>query len=61
MFLVLYWRFTMKVDLSAIATEKQNVNTMNIDQLSTHELVKLINKEDQAVIDAVGEDRKSVV
>ncbi|QIK70021.1 N-acetylmuramic acid 6-phosphate etherase [Erysipelothrix sp. HDW6C] len=43
----------MKIDLSKIGTEQQNKNTMNIDQLSTIEMVRLINKEDQAVIDAV--------
>lgn len=45
----------MKLDLSTIATEKQNPNTMNIDELSTLDLVNLINKEDQAVIDAVAD------
>lgn len=43
----------MKVNLNRIGTEKQNKNTMHIDTLSTHEMVKLINREDQAVIDAV--------
>lgn len=43
----------MKINLNRIGTEKQNKNTMHIDTLSTHEMVKLINREDQAVIDAV--------
>ncbi|CAM4334058.1 N-acetylmuramic acid 6-phosphate etherase [Erysipelothrix inopinata] len=43
----------MKVDLSKIGTEQQNQNTLNIDKLSTLEMVQLINREDQAVIDAV--------
>lgn len=50
----------MKVDLSNIATEKQNINTMNIDQLSTLEMVKLINQEDQAVIKAVNSALESI-
>lgn len=43
----------MTIDLNKIGTEKQNENTMNIDKLNTLEMVKLINKEDQAVIDSV--------
>lgn len=43
----------MKVNINKIDTEQQNINTMHIDTLSTHDMVKLINKEDQAVIDAV--------
>ena len=43
----------MKVNIDNIATEMQNVNTMNIDTLSTLEMIELINREDQAVIDAV--------
>lgn len=43
----------MNVNIDNIATEMQNVNTMNIDTLSTLEMIELINREDQAVIDAV--------
>lgn len=43
----------MMIDLNKIGTEKRNENTMNIDQLSTLEMVQLINREDQAVIDAI--------
>ncbi len=43
----------MRIDLSKIGTEKRNKNTMNIDTLETLDMVKLINKEDQAVIDAI--------
>ena len=43
------------VELQKIATEQRNPNTMNIDTLSTLEMVKLINREDHRVADAVGE------
>lgn len=41
------------VELSKIATEQRNPNTMNIDTLSTLEMVKLINREDHKVAEAV--------
>lgn len=43
------------VELSKIATEQRNENTMHIDQLPTEEMVKLINREDHRVAEAVGE------
>ena len=43
------------VELQKIATEQRNPNTMNIDTLSTLDMVKLINQEDHRVADAVGE------
>lgn len=43
----------MKIDLSSIGTEQQNKNTMMIDELNTLDMVRLINKEDQEVINAV--------
>lgn len=36
----------MKIDLSKIATEKRNVNSMNLDALDAKEIVELINNED---------------
>ncbi|MDD5863357.1 MAG: N-acetylmuramic acid 6-phosphate etherase [Firmicutes bacterium] len=42
------------VELQKIATEQRNPNTMNIDTLSTLDMVKLINQEDHRVADAVG-------
>ena len=42
------------VELKKIATEQRNPNTMNIDTLSTLDMVKLINKEDHKVAEAVG-------
>ena len=43
------------VELQKIATEQRNENTMNIDTLSTLEMVKLINREDHRVAEAVSE------
>lgn len=43
----------VKVDLGALETEQRNRRTMEIDTLSTLEMVRLINREDQAVIDAI--------
>lgn len=42
------------VELKKIATEQRNPNTMNIDTLSTLDMVKLINQEDHKVAEAVG-------
>lgn len=41
------------VDLKKIGTEKRNQNTMNIDKVSTNEILKLINNEDKTVPFAV--------
>lgn len=42
------------VELQNIATEQRNPRTMNIDTLSTLDMVKLINQEDRQVAEAVG-------
>lgn len=42
------------VELQRIATEQRNPDTMNIDALSTLEMVQLINREDHRVAEAVG-------
>lgn len=42
------------VELHKIATEQRNPHTMNIDALSTLDMVKLINREDHRVAEAVG-------
>ena len=42
------------VELKKIATEQRNPNTMNIDTLSTLDMVRLINREDHKVAEAVG-------
>ena len=41
------------VELQKIATEQRNLNTVNIDTLSTLDMVKLINREDHRVAEAV--------
>lgn len=41
------------MDISKIATEQRNPNTLHIDELSTLEMVRLINEEDKKVADAV--------
>ena len=41
------------VELKKIATEQRNPNTMNIDNLSTLDMVRLINREDHKVAEAV--------
>lgn len=39
----------MKVDLKKISTESRNKNTMNIDQMTTIEMLKAINNEDKTI------------
>lgn len=41
------------MEIKKLATEQRNQNSMNIDQLSTIEMVKVINNEDQQVATAV--------
>ena len=43
----------MAVELQKIDTEQRNERTMHIDQLSTLEMVRLINQEDHKVAEAV--------
>lgn len=43
----------MELDLSVLDTEKRNKLTENIDQLSTGEILAIINQEDQLVAQAV--------
>lgn len=47
--------YMAKIDLSKISTENRNINTLNIDNVSTKEICKKINKEDQGVAKAVKE------
>lgn len=42
------------VELHQIATEQRNPNTLNIDSLSTLDMINLINREDHKVAKAVG-------
>lgn len=43
----------MKINLQTIGTEQRNENTYDIDTLSTLDMVRLINKEDQQVIESI--------
>jgi N-acetylmuramic acid 6-phosphate etherase len=43
----------MNIDLTKIGTEQRNKNTMDIDQKSTSEILRLINEEDKTVAYAV--------
>ena len=39
----------MNIDFSSMATEQRNPNTMEIDTLSTIDMVRRINNEDKTV------------
>lgn len=43
----------MNIDLSTLTTEKRNPNTLEIDIVSTDEMLKMINEEDKKVAYAV--------
>ena len=43
------------LNLNALSTEQRNPKTLNIDKLSTLELVQVINEEDQAVPKAISQ------
>ncbi len=43
----------MKINLSSLTTEQLNADTANIDQLSTLEIIQLMNNEDRTVAEAV--------
>lgn len=43
----------MQIDLDRLATEQRNPNTLQIDRVSTLEMVKLINEEDKKVALAI--------
>lgn len=42
-----------KLNLNKLTTESRNKNTMDIDRISTIEMVKKINNEDKKVAEAV--------
>lgn len=44
---------TQDLDLSKLATEQQNPNTLNLDEMSALEIARAINHEDQSVAIAV--------
>ncbi len=43
-------------ELNTLVTEQRNLHTMDIDRLSTENMLRLINKEDQKVIDAINDN-----
>lgn len=42
-----------KIDLKILQSESRNQNSLKIDRVSTEELCRIINDEDQTVADAV--------
>ena len=44
-----------EVKLNHLTTERRNEKTMNLDTLSTHELLEIMNEEDHKVPEAVRE------
>lgn len=51
----------MKIEkLSSLVTEGRNPNTMNIDSVSTLEMIEMINEEDKKVAEAVGKEKESI-
>ncbi|WP_426350114.1 N-acetylmuramic acid 6-phosphate etherase [Alloiococcus sp. CFN-8] len=50
----------MKIDLSKLVTEKRNPNTVNIDKVSTLEMVTMINNEDKLVALAVEKELETI-
>ncbi|OAA93127.1 N-acetylmuramic acid 6-phosphate etherase [Clostridium coskatii] len=46
--------------LSKLVTEGRNPNTMNIDNVSTLEMIEMINEEDKKVPEAVGKAKESI-
>lgn len=50
----------MKKNRAHLTTEQRNKNSENIDQLTTRQIVEVINKEDQLVAPAVTKERKRI-
>lgn len=50
----------MELNLSKLITEGRNPNTMNIDCVSTEEMIKLINEEDKKVALAVENETSNI-
>ncbi len=50
----------MKIDLSKIATEKRNVNSMNLDALDAKEIVELINNEDVNIQKGIAKEIEAI-
>lgn len=50
----------MKLNLSTLSTENRNEQTNNIDQLSTKEIIELMNREDQTVAETVAKSLSDI-
>jgi N-acetylmuramic acid 6-phosphate etherase len=50
----------MNYDRSILTTEKRNKNSRHLDQLSTEQIVDVINAEDRKVAPAVGKEKKAI-
>lgn len=50
----------MREDLARLETEQRNNETINIDLLSTAEIVDIINKEDQTVAYKIAENKEEI-
>src|SRR5665648_287996 len=57
---VLNWRIQMNIKLDTLVTEQVNPATYNIDQVSTTDLLTMINAEDSTVADAVAKEITSI-
>lgn len=51
----------MREDLARLETEQRNMDTINIDLMSTAEIVDVINKEDQTVAFRIAEKKEDIV
>ena len=51
----------MREDLARLETEQRNMSTIDIDLMSTEEIVDIINKEDQTVAYKIAEQKKAIV
>lgn len=50
----------MREDLARLETEQRNMNTIDIDLMSTEEIVDVINKEDQTVALKIAEQKPAI-
>lgn len=50
----------MRHDLARLETEQRNMNTIDIDLMSTEEIVDIINKEDQTVAFKIAEQKDAI-
>ncbi|MFR4286010.1 MAG: N-acetylmuramic acid 6-phosphate etherase [Enterococcus italicus] len=51
---------SQKVSIENLTTERQNPQTLHLDELSIHEACRLMNEEDAQVAKAVGEELPSI-